>query len=264
MMEECTTPVEERIPQTSEEMQVWVREQLEMEAVAAEVVRLDDARAMEKRLRKEIERLHHQLIHVMAVLRTLLLSASTRERVPAEILESGNGQLNEYQRQIILEWLESHELRVGLGLQLGGNAPKETTANAIVPVDCTKRLSECRAACCRLAFPLSLDEIKEGCLQWSLTTPFVRAVGPDGYCVHLDRETLQCTVYDHRSAICQNYSCQKDKRIWEDFEAGQLSPSLRRSLALAGGQKDPLDSGNKTGEEHCSEQEHLLGIPHSQ
>jgi len=40
--------------------------------------------------------------------------------------------------------------------------------------------------------------------------------GSDGYCMLLDRETLLCTIYDHRPRTCREFHCTlaPDTRGW--------------------------------------------------
>jgi hypothetical protein len=78
---------------------------------------------------------------------------------------------------------------------------------ADVPVDCSGRLSECRARCCTLSFALTKSEAAEGVIRHNPERPFFIARGPDGYCPHMDRNTLACLVYDNRPLRCRRYDC---------------------------------------------------------
>ena len=93
-------------------------------------------------------------------------------------------------------------------------------------VDCEARLHVCRAACCRLPFALSRQDIKEGTIQWNLAHPYVIQHGADGFCVHRDTKSCHCTVYEKRPVACRAYDCSEDDRIWSDFDAMKLSPEL--------------------------------------
>ena len=92
-------------------------------------------------------------------------------------------------------------------------------------IDCEKRKHICRAACCALAYPLSLQDINEG-IRWSLGKPFLNARGADGYCVHWEQQTSKCSIYEHRPAVCRQYDCRDDHRIWLDFEKMIINPEL--------------------------------------
>ena len=37
---------------------------------------------------------------------------------------------------------------------------------------------------------------------------------PDGYCPHLNRQTLQCEVWEARPLRCRRYDRRKDREIW--------------------------------------------------
>jgi Fe-S-cluster containining protein len=81
-------------------------------------------------------------------------------------------------------------------------------------IDCESRLPLCKAACCRLPFALSKQDVKEGIIEWDLGQPYMNARGADGYCSHLDRCSGGCGSYDHRPIPCRGYDCREDKRIW--------------------------------------------------
>jgi hypothetical protein len=95
-----------------------------------------------------------------------------------------------------------------------------------VAIDCERRLPSCRAACCRLQFALSFQDIEEGVVRWDFAHPYLIRQGADGYCVHLDRGTSRCSVYAERPVPCRAYDCRHDERIWLDFEAMTPNPAL--------------------------------------
>ena len=92
-------------------------------------------------------------------------------------------------------------------------------------IDCENRKHICRAACCTFAYALSLQDIREG-IRWSLGKPFMNAKEPDGYCVHLNRDTLTCNIYEQRPAVCRQYSCRNDHRVWLDFDKMIINPDV--------------------------------------
>ena len=55
-------------------------------------------------------------------------------------------------------------------------------------IDCENRLHLCQAACCKLPFALSKQDVEEGVVRWDFSAPYLIAHGPDGYCQHLDQE----------------------------------------------------------------------------
>ena len=85
-------------------------------------------------------------------------------------------------------------------------------------IDCEARIPYCKAVCCRLRFPLTVEEIDNGPVKWDLGRPYFNRHGPDGYCHRFDGESHGCTVYGERPAPCRQYSCAGDERIWTDFE----------------------------------------------
>jgi Fe-S-cluster containining protein len=99
-----------------------------------------------------------------------------------------------------------------------GQGAEQRKAVTEVEVDCDARMPICKAACCSLPFPLSADEVEAGKVKWDLGHPYVIRHSEAGYCVHNDRSTGGCDVYDHRPGVCRGYSCAEDDRIWLDFE----------------------------------------------
>lgn len=96
-------------------------------------------------------------------------------------------------------------------------------------IDCANRLRMCKAACCRLPFALSKQELNEGIVRWDLGQPYLIDQGKDGYCNHLDRGQCSCNVYKHRPVPCRGFDCRVDKRIWLDFENKVINPKINRS-----------------------------------
>ncbi len=91
-------------------------------------------------------------------------------------------------------------------------------------VDCAARFHLCHARCCAFSFELSAQDLEEGKVRWELEDPYVIRHEPDGFCSHLDRQTLFCTVHTHRPATCRGYDCRGDQRVWLDFEARIPAP----------------------------------------
>lgn len=92
-------------------------------------------------------------------------------------------------------------------------------------IDCENRKHVCRTACCSFAYALSLQDIREG-IRWSLGKPFMNAREAGGYCVHLNKDTLTCSIYERRPAVCRQYSCRNDHRVWLDFEKMIINPDV--------------------------------------
>jgi Fe-S-cluster containining protein len=93
-------------------------------------------------------------------------------------------------------------------------------------IDCESRVHLCKAACCRLKFPLSKQDLEEGIVKWDLPRPYLIARRDDGYCTHLEQGGHRCTVYENRPLPCRAYDCRQDTRIWADFENMLVSPDL--------------------------------------
>ncbi|MGD8806623.1 MAG: YkgJ family cysteine cluster protein [Chloroflexota bacterium] len=93
-------------------------------------------------------------------------------------------------------------------------------------IDCAAYHEVCRGGCCTLWFALSVRDLDGGHVKWNYLRPYGIAQGEDGYCVHFDRATYRCGIYEHRPVICRTYDCRKDKKIWVDFEKRTLAPEL--------------------------------------
>jgi hypothetical protein len=106
------------------------------------------------------------------------------------------------------------QVSVGVAIRDDGQHP-DVPADAI---DCEARIPYCKAVCCRLPFPLTIEEIESGPVKWDLGRPYINRHGNNGYCHCFDDASNGCTVYDDRPTVCRQYSCAGDERIWKDFE----------------------------------------------
>lgn len=116
----------------------------------------------------------------------------------------------------------------GLGVMLQDREEDKYTFQGEVKIDCAERVQFCRAACCRLNFALSRQDIEEGTIKWDLAHPYMIAHGNDGYCAHMERDSCRCTVRERRPLPCRGYDCRQDKRIWLDFENKVVNPNIHR------------------------------------
>jgi hypothetical protein len=111
-------------------------------------------------------------------------------------------------------------------VQIGADVDKYSPAVKAAEIDCDARIGLCRAACCRLTFPLSKQDLDEGVARWEYQQPYMNKRRDDGWCVHNDVETHGCRIHAHRPVVCRVYDCRQDARIWVDFEARVPHPSL--------------------------------------
>jgi len=95
-----------------------------------------------------------------------------------------------------------------------------------VRIDCESRIHLCKAACCRMPFALSKEEILEGVIKSDVDMPYKIAQGKDGYCYHLDRNFFQCQCHRQRPVPCRVYDCRENKLIWDNFEEKRVSSKL--------------------------------------
>jgi len=136
-------------------------------------------------------------------------------------------ELDERKRKMGQSLLERFN-RAGMGVEIQESQIDKYEFEGGPQIDCENRLHLCRAACCRLRFPLSQQDLEEGIVKWDLPHPYLIAHGSDGYCRHLERGGCRCTVYQHRPLPCRAYDCRQDQRIWADFENRVVSPELEK------------------------------------
>ena len=95
-------------------------------------------------------------------------------------------------------------------------------------IDCKKLLPLCKARCCTLGFPLSVQDLDERVVKWDYGRPYHILLGEDSYCVHNEQNNRTCRIYDQRPAVCRSHDCRKDERIWKDFDRGIIAEQESR------------------------------------
>ena len=88
-----------------------------------------------------------------------------------------------------------------------------------VQINCQDRIHLCKAACCTLSVPLSIQDLDERIAKWDYGLPYTLAINQEGYCIHFDNPKKRCSIYENRPATCRIYDCRNDPRIWKDFDA---------------------------------------------
>jgi hypothetical protein len=148
------------------------------------------------------------------------------------LLEKGlitEAELNERKRRVALRLVDKLE-DDGTGVLLQRPEIDKYAFEGGAEIDCENRVELCRAACCRMRFALSQQDLQEGVVQWELSRPYLIRRGPDGYCGHFGPDSQSCTIYQQRPVPCRAYDCRGDKRIWADFENRIVSPDLEALL----------------------------------
>lgn len=97
-------------------------------------------------------------------------------------------------------------------------------------IDCSSCLEDCKAVCCKLPFALSKQDVHEGIIRWEFGRPYLIAHDPEGYCVHMNRETYRCTAYENRPVPCRGFSCRNNEKwpVWKDFNNKELNPEFEQ------------------------------------
>lgn len=129
-------------------------------------------------------------------------------------------------KRVVGQRLAEELRRNGNGVMLQDPEYEKYSFRQSAEIDCESRVHLCKAACCRLPFALSKQDIREGVVRWSLGEPYLIDQGKDGYCVHLDRCASGCTIYEHRPVPCRGFDCRHDGRVWLDFENRIVNPAV--------------------------------------
>ena len=113
-----------------------------------------------------------------------------------------------------------------MGVALQEDEQDKYTFTGTAEIDCENYVHFCKAACCRMSFALSQQDVEEGLIKWDLGRPYLIAQKAEGYCRHLDRGTCRCTVHRQRPLPCRGYDCRNDKRVWLDFDNKIINSEL--------------------------------------
>lgn len=114
----------------------------------------------------------------------------------------------------------------GMAVAIQEHPTSKYEVDNAVEIDCASRVHLCKAACCRLSFALSKEDVEESVVRWDLGRPYMIAQTADRRLVHLDRGTHACGVYAQRPVPCRTYDCRRDRRVWLDFERCIANPRL--------------------------------------
>lgn len=159
-------------------------------------------------------------------------------------------ELNE-RKQIVGERLLEKYMKKNMGIMLQDGDKDKYQFQGSAPIDCENRLHLCKAACCKLQFALSRQDVKEGIVQWDLEHPYMNAQAKNGYCTHLKQGACRCSIYAHRPIPCRAYDCRGDTRIWQDFERRIVSPDLEKLLT-----QSPSGSSHADGDPRRDRETH--------
>jgi hypothetical protein len=145
------------------------------------------------------------------------LSASFYALVEA-MIATGQLPLDEYERRRQITVQRENERAQSEAKVSLSDTPDKYAITQTPKIDCEARLHLCKARCCTLVFPLSVQDLDERVVRWDYARPYQIGRRPDGYCVHNSVDACTCTIYDKRPGVCRTYDCRSDSRIWVDFE----------------------------------------------
>ena len=127
---------------------------------------------------------------------------------------------------------------------------------------------------------LTPQEVEGDRFDWDPRRPYALQKNRQG-CVHLQGGGCACSIYNNRPRICQTYSCEKDSRIWADFENMVINPDLKKRLdtldvatiapysttpasenrTSASSPSDEIENSNGHAQKHNPELSELLSQP---
>lgn len=136
-------------------------------------------------------------------------------------------ELDARKNEVIKRLVKKHSAK-GAGVLLQEPEYDKYAFDQEAEIDCASRIRLCKAACCRLPFALSKQDIREAVVRWDLGQPYVIAQDDDGYCTHMDRNQYRCRVREHRPVPCRAYDCRKDHKIWLNFADRVINPDILR------------------------------------
>lgn len=84
-----------------------------------------------------------------------------------------------------------------------GRTGKDHKETAVINCNAGRNLG-CETFCCRLHVRLNEEE------RHRFEGAGTLEKGDDGLCVHLDRNTYLCTIWDKRPGVCREYTCNGD------------------------------------------------------
>ena len=177
-----------------------LKESLLIDRIADEVLRRIEEREREARFQRSISGLSGLIAETQHWVRESVLTFRIllRELTNTGIFHYDHS--DEVWREE-LKGLISDEFLRGLGLKLA--SPKGEGQNEIVEVNCAAKNKLCKATCCSRRFPISRGEVEAGIIQWDEKSPFQIARGEDGYCVHFEKDTFTCSIYENRPLACR-------------------------------------------------------------
>ena len=142
--------------------------------------------------------------------------ASTVQALAETLIAQGHLSLAQYEeRKQLTAARESERSGRDNPLRLS-DVEDKYALDGLPDIDCASRLPLCKQRCCSLTFPLSVQDLDERVVRWDYGRPYVIAKKADGSCVHV--AAGGCGIYEQRPAVCRQYDCRQDRRIWKDFD----------------------------------------------
>lgn len=177
------------------EVSQQIQDQLESDQVASMVLEMRRAHMMETRLRILISSLSQRLGETQKIFRDMYLSytAHLEYLYNQGVLDKSAipGKDRESLKELCLD--PKYRVAFGVCLDLGQTG---TLANGS---------KKTMAEFCRTPFALRTEEVKGGFAEWDDNQPFMNKRNEDGYCVHFDQESQQCTIGENRPARCRSF-----------------------------------------------------------
>ena len=217
---------------TEERLAETLDERLDVEALAQMVEHIDFSQKLSQKLtnafrevRSRSGRNGNVLESIQREIRDLILDVALLKRAVTSLGQVGVMERRKIEKELTRELFPPSQPRLGTGLII--SSPNQPQAKR---VDCENRLHLCKAACCRIFnVGLTPQEVEGDRFDWDPRRPYALQKNRQG-CVHLQGGGCECTIYTNRPRTCQTYSCEKDGRIWADFENKVINSDLKKRL----------------------------------
>jgi Fe-S-cluster containining protein len=136
------------------------------------------------------------------------MQKTNNDSIDTEPGDSGRPDIPAEERERILSLMHKM-MEMGVCAVYG----QEDEGVSDISLECEAHLKRCRAICCTFQFALTKEEVRKGHLKHNPSRPFFIARDADGYCLHLERSTLRCTVWPERPLRCRRYDCGEDPQV---------------------------------------------------
>ncbi len=199
------------------------------ENLAFEIIQVGNQKELSRRLAAQFNRLNSWLHTLASIVREQQIALGA-------LGNGGNGKASgptldpRAVRAMLLKLGAQPRFRAGLCLDI--HVPPAVSADGLA--DCSRRVDQCLARCCKRPVPLTLEEAASEKYDWNEDDPFRLRRLEDGYCRYMNRDgSFSCSIYESRPFACRTCFCDdalnpdkatatRDLADFSQAEAGSL------------------------------------------